>query len=77
MRKGFSGPSTFLEAMKPNPQPKSAFDTNLNTDPYRQYDAAPPDDGQHVDGCSFADLRDEMNRRRRDTARRMRGDRLE
>lgn len=65
MRKSM-GMIAFPEDVKSNPQPKSAFDTNF--DPYAYQDRP---EGQHVIGQSFADLRDEMNTRRRDMARRM------
>lgn len=47
---------------------KSAWDQN-----FEPYYGEQPQQGQHVEGQSFADLRDEMNSRRRQMARRVSG----
>lgn len=44
---------------------KSAFDISME-----RYGEEKPADRQNIDGLSFADLRDDMSRRRRNMARR-------
>lgn len=55
-----------------DPSPKSAFDKSY--DPYYGEAQGEARDGQHVEGHGFAGLRDDMDTRRRQMARRVRDD---
>jgi hypothetical protein len=56
-----------------DPTPKSAFDKDR--EPYYGEGVGEARDGQHVEGHGFAGLRADMDKRRRQTARRMNADR--
>ena len=66
----YSGTIAGMSIPERDPRPKSAFDPNR--EPYYGEAQGEARDGQHVEGHGFAGLRDDMNTRRRQTARRMR-----